>query len=186
MFFYNPSTRTSVWERPEDLLGRADVDKAISTIPEALVGTQLAKDQDNKPQADIVMESSSSTADSVAAVSSVGATATTRRHNTDSESSGDEGSASKKAKLDVTAAGRQANMMQINSKPFMCFLCFTPPVSVKQPEKNKDIGKEAAIEAEVRAARERALVPLETRVTSFKEMLKEKDVRRVIFIIDIY
>lgn len=46
----------------------------------------------------------------------------------------------------------------------------------KQPEKKADIGKEAAIEAEVRAARERALVPLEIRVKSFKEMLKEKDV----------
>lgn len=46
----------------------------------------------------------------------------------------------------------------------------------KQPEKKPDIGKEAAIEAEVRAARERALVPLEIRVKSFKEMLKEKDV----------
>lgn len=39
-----------------------------------------------------------------------------------------------------------------------------------------DIGKEAAIEAEVRAARERTLVPLDIRVKSFKEMLKEKDV----------
>lgn len=48
--------------------------------------------------------------------------------------------------------------------------------TVKQSEKKQDIGKEAAIEAEVRAARERALVPLETRVSSFKEMLKEKDV----------
>lgn len=48
--------------------------------------------------------------------------------------------------------------------------------SAKQPEKKQDIGKEAAIEAEVRAARERALVPLEIRVKSFKEMLKEKDV----------
>lgn len=46
----------------------------------------------------------------------------------------------------------------------------------KQPEKKVDIGKEAAMEAEVRAARERALVPLETRVKSFKEMLREKDV----------
>lgn len=27
VFFYNPSTRTSLWERPEDLIGRADVDK---------------------------------------------------------------------------------------------------------------------------------------------------------------
>lgn len=46
----------------------------------------------------------------------------------------------------------------------------------KQPDKRMDIGKEAAIEAEVRAARERALVPLDIRVKSFKEMLKEKDV----------
>lgn len=102
VFFYNPSTRTSVWERPEDLLGRADVDKAIATTPEALIGTQLAKD--DKPQVDVVMESSSSTGDSIVAVSALGSTATTRRHNTDSESSGDEGSGPKKAKLDVTAA----------------------------------------------------------------------------------
>lgn len=43
-------------------------------------------------------------------------------------------------------------------------------------DKKNDIGKETAIEAEVRAARERALVPLETRVKQFKDMLKEKDV----------
>lgn len=47
---------------------------------------------------------------------------------------------------------------------------------IKPVEKKVDEGKEAAIEAEVRAARERALVPLEIRVKSFKEMLKEKDV----------
>lgn len=39
-----------------------------------------------------------------------------------------------------------------------------------------DAGKEAAIEAEVRAARERATVPLELRVKSFREMLAEKEV----------
>lgn len=33
VFFYNPSTRTSVWERPEDLVGRADVDKAVAATP---------------------------------------------------------------------------------------------------------------------------------------------------------
>lgn len=36
VFFYNPSSRTSVWERPEDLLGRSDVDKMVSTPPDAL------------------------------------------------------------------------------------------------------------------------------------------------------
>lgn len=38
------------------------------------------------------------------------------------------------------------------------------------------------MEAEVRAAKERALVPLEIRVKSFKEMLKEKDVSDTISI----
>lgn len=38
VFFYNPSTRTSVWERPDDLKERADVDKAISVPPQQLLG----------------------------------------------------------------------------------------------------------------------------------------------------
>lgn len=47
---------------------------------------------------------------------------------------------------------------------------------VQQPTKKIDIGKEAAIEAEVRAAKERAIIPLEQRIKSFKEMLSEKEV----------
>merc|ERR1712183_1069301 len=39
-----------------------------------------------------------------------------------------------------------------------------------------DIGKEAAMEAEVRAARERAVVPLETRMKQFQELLEEKHI----------
>lgn len=37
VFFYNPSTRTSVWERPDDLLNRGDVDKMLASPPEALI-----------------------------------------------------------------------------------------------------------------------------------------------------
>lgn len=33
VFFYNPTTRLSMWERPEELVGRADVDKAIQEPP---------------------------------------------------------------------------------------------------------------------------------------------------------
>lgn len=36
VFFYNPSSRTSVWERPEDLLNRSDVDKMVASPPDAL------------------------------------------------------------------------------------------------------------------------------------------------------
>lgn len=42
VFFYNPSTRTSVWERPEDLVGRADVDKAVASTP---AGKQIESSQ---------------------------------------------------------------------------------------------------------------------------------------------
>lgn len=36
--------------------------------------------------------------------------------------------------------------------------------------------KDSAMEAELRASRERAVVPLETRITQFREMLSEKEV----------
>jgi transcription elongation regulator 1 len=44
------------------------------------------------------------------------------------------------------------------------------------PEKKVDVIKDPAAEAELKAAKERAMVPLETRVKQFKEMLKEKEV----------
>lgn len=47
VFFYNPKTRTSVWERPSDLLGRADVDLAISITPEQVMIT-VSKDNNKK------------------------------------------------------------------------------------------------------------------------------------------
>jgi hypothetical protein len=33
VFFYNPSTKTSVWERPPDLVGRMDVEELLRAIP---------------------------------------------------------------------------------------------------------------------------------------------------------
>lgn len=34
VFFYNPSTKTSVWERPAELRNRSDVDKVLRGPPE--------------------------------------------------------------------------------------------------------------------------------------------------------
>ncbi|XP_047361394.1 transcription elongation regulator 1 isoform X2 [Vespa velutina] len=123
VFFYNPSSRISVWERPDDLIGRQDVDKMTSTPPDA-VGTP-------KP---------------------------IRQSDTSESSDDDQPTPAKKIKQEEPK-----------------------PATVKEEEdkdgkKTIDIGKEAAIEAEVRAARERAIVPLETRIKSFRDMLAEKDV----------
>nr|XP_022904284.1 transcription elongation regulator 1 [Onthophagus taurus] len=126
VFFYNPSSRSSVWERPEDLLGRSDVDKMVANPPDALATQPKEINKDTKKR--IASE--------------------------DSESEGEaRDSPTKKPKTeDVTTS---ANGVQ---------------------PKKIDIGKEAAIEAEVRAAKERAVIPLDTRIKSFKEMLAEKEV----------
>ena len=47
----------------------------------------------------------------------------------------------------------------------------------KDDSKEADSEKEAAMEAELKAARERAVVPLEARMTQFKDMLLERGVR---------
>lgn len=53
----------------------------------------------------------------------------------------------------------------------------------KEDVKEADTDKEAAMEAELRAARERAVVPLEARMTQFKEMLLERGVTRCSYFI---
>ncbi|CAH0763000.1 unnamed protein product [Bemisia tabaci] len=122
VFFYNPSSRTSVWERPEDLQNRPDVDKLVSTPPEVVSTTAATENKE----------------------------AVKREHEADLDSS-----AAKKPKLETAAVKEE---------------------ETKVEKKQIDIGKEAAMEAEVRAARERAIVPLEIRINSFREMLTEKEV----------
>ncbi|KAL1508885.1 hypothetical protein ABEB36_003707 [Hypothenemus hampei] len=126
VFFYNPSSRTSVWERPEELLKRSDVDKMVANPPETVPSGAKPESIELK-------------------------TPTKTKRSSDSESDGEP--ASKKTKIeDSTNTNGTQNTKKI------------------------DIGKEAAIEAEVRAAKERAVVPLETRINLFKEMLAEKQV----------
>lgn len=50
----------------------------------------------------------------------------------------------------------------------------------KEDVKEADSEKEAAMEAELRAARERAIVPLEARMTQFREMLLERGVMQIL------
>lgn len=52
VFFYNPSSRISVWEKPEDLIGRQDVDKMIANPPDSLVTTKNARASDTSDSSD--------------------------------------------------------------------------------------------------------------------------------------
>ncbi|XP_017330029.1 transcription elongation regulator 1a isoform X5 [Ictalurus punctatus] len=117
VFFYNPTTRMSMWDRPEELVGRADVDKSIQEPPHK-------RGQDNGPKSIIVKQEQELAATE--------------------DTSEDEPSSAKMRKL--------------------------------EEKKEADLEKEAAVEAELRAARERAVVPQETRMNQFKDMLLERGV----------
>uniref|UniRef100_A0A673J3D6 Transcription elongation regulator 1-like n=1 Tax=Sinocyclocheilus rhinocerous TaxID=307959 RepID=A0A673J3D6_9TELE len=117
VFFYNPTTRLSMWERPEELVGRVDVDKAIQEPPHkrGLDNSNklvLAKEEQEFAVAEDTPE--------------------------------DEPCKAKRRKI--------------------------------EEKKEADTEKEAAMEAELKAARERAVVPQEARMSQFKDMLLERGV----------
>uniref|UniRef100_A0A3Q4M8U4 Transcription elongation regulator 1 n=1 Tax=Neolamprologus brichardi TaxID=32507 RepID=A0A3Q4M8U4_NEOBR len=118
VFFYNPTTRLSMWDRPEELVGRADVDKHIQEPPHkrGLEDNKKTGVSKEDPELSIAAE----------------------------ENQDEEPTKAKKRK--------------------------------KEDTKEADSEKEAAMEAELRAARERAIVPLEARMTQFKDMLLERGV----------
>uniref|UniRef100_A0A8C1Q0Z7 Transcription elongation regulator 1 n=1 Tax=Cyprinus carpio TaxID=7962 RepID=A0A8C1Q0Z7_CYPCA len=111
VFYYNPTTRLSMWDRPEELVARADVDKYIQE-PSHKRGLD-----DNKKTEEI--------------------------ETTIEDTLDDEPSKAKRKKDDV---------------------------------KEADAEKDAAVEAELKAARDRALVPLEARMNQFRDMLLERGV----------
>uniref|UniRef100_F7EUC0 Transcription elongation regulator 1 n=1 Tax=Xenopus tropicalis TaxID=8364 RepID=F7EUC0_XENTR len=110
VFFYNPTTRLSMWDRPEDLIGRADVDKIIQEPPHKR-GMEDGK----------------------------------KYYKEDQDSAED------------------ANEDE--------------PIKAKKRKKDDpEADKETAMEAEIKAARERAIVPLDSRMKQFRDMLLERGV----------
>ncbi|EDO63512.1 AGAP004745-PA [Anopheles gambiae str. PEST] len=167
VFFYNPSTRTSVWERPEELKERADVDKAVLVPPQQLLGTVAPKELDGvtSSKGQTVLGTGNSATATLAEsdggqTASGGNTNEPRSAQSDSESSVDEDGEhpSKKLKSDLEAVMKSTHSLGSNR-------------SGTDPEKEA-----IAMEAEARAARERTLIPLDVRMKSFREMLRELDV----------
>lgn len=114
VFFYNPSQHLSVWEKPDGLVGRADVERMVQGPPGGSPADKKKKEEEEEDEPP-----------------------------------------TKKKKIDK-------DDVKLDDK--------------REPIKQIDAGKEAAIEAEVQAARQRAIVPLEIRMKQFRDMLAEKEV----------
>ncbi|XP_073850623.1 transcription elongation regulator 1 isoform X6 [Macaca fascicularis] len=149
VFFYNPTTRLSMWDRPDDLIGRADVDKIIQEPPHKKGMEELKKLRHPTP----TMLSIQKWQFSMSAIK--------EEQELMEEINEDEPVKAKKRK-------------RMSKKSFM----WIARASLFRRDDNKDIDseKEAAMEAEIKAARERAIVPLEARMKQFKDMLLERGV----------
>ncbi|KAK8726208.1 hypothetical protein OTU49_010422, partial [Cherax quadricarinatus] len=130
VFFYNPTTKTSVWEKPPDLVDRADVDKMVNNPPAEVVSLKNKAEEPSKDEP-----------------------------------------LSKKPRTDAPLTTMTTTTTATTTTTHPTIISH-----VKEEVKRIDIGKEAAIEAEVKAARERAIVPLEIRMKQFRDLLAEKGV----------
>ncbi|XP_035998845.1 transcription elongation regulator 1 isoform X2 [Fundulus heteroclitus] len=153
VFFYNPTTRLSMWDRPEELVGRSDVDKHIQEPPhkrglEDSKKTGVEKHACLKKNPALTCDKKKCNFSSfyIKQVISMcsGVKEEPEAAMATEDSPDEEPSKAKKRK--------------------------------KEEAKEADTEKEAAMEAELRAARERAVVPLEARMTQFRDMLLERGV----------
>ncbi|EEC01225.1 transcription elongation regulator, putative, partial [Ixodes scapularis] len=133
VFFFNPSSRTSVWERPAELKKRADVDKMVQNPP---VQPEAKTQAGQMPQC------------------------------LARGSRGDRGRREHECSRRVDEAEGPATEAQNGATDV-------------RPEETTAVrvqGKESAMEAELRAAKERAAIPLDVRMQRFRDMLVEKEV----------
>merc|ERR1719445_3021119 len=124
-FFFNPSNKQSVWEKPAELVGRSDVAKMLES---PLAAEEFKKKQQAK-------------------------------------------------QLPVLEFEPQPKKAKVEEEPEVKIIGNEEILIIKDDTQKKvPAGKEAAIEAEVKAARERAVVPLDVRMKQFRELLEEKQV----------
>uniref|UniRef100_H3DFE3 Transcription elongation regulator 1 n=1 Tax=Tetraodon nigroviridis TaxID=99883 RepID=H3DFE3_TETNG len=139
VFFYNPTTRLSMWDRPEELIGRSDVDKHIQEPPHKRGLEESKKTVQMQTNRTIVLLPS-------------------------------------REWMLQWESGKEEPELTINTDDNQDEEPSKAKKRKKEDMKEADPEKEASMEAELRAARERAIVPLEARMTQFKEMLLERGV----------
>lgn len=155
VFFFNPSEKVSLWERPPILIGRADVDRMVKECP-------------------VPNETNSNNNNTTTTTTTSAGKKKPQQESGSSAASGEQPPPVKKNKIDEAAdEGSQSPRSDGSASP-------RTPSKVAPDEflqkKEIEASKEAAIEAENKAAQVRAQLPLEQRIQQFRDLLTEKEV----------
>lgn len=164
VFFYNPSTRTSVWERPPELYSRPDVDVLVSKPPPA------KEQKSNRTQKRKKVESEEEEEEEEEEDEEPETVQDSDTSNTDEESSGKAKVVKKKTKKEKKAEKEKEKEKEKQKQQEI----------LKQPKQPLPIQQEKpvdpAIQAELEAQRERDRIPLEERIRQFRQLLQDKKV----------
>ncbi len=166
VFFYNPTTKTSVWERPAELTGRPDVTEMMKS--------QSAAEKQKKGDVSAVKKREESESDSdgedrkIESKSNAGGGSSSGGGGGGSGGGSSVAAAASSGKTELVFENEMTKKADNNSDADVVIL--------QETKKSIDVGKEAAMEAEVRAAKERTLIPLEDRMKQFRDLLTEKEI----------
>uniref|UniRef100_A0A1I8BEE2 Transcription elongation regulator 1 n=1 Tax=Meloidogyne hapla TaxID=6305 RepID=A0A1I8BEE2_MELHA len=156
VFFFNPSTRTSVWERPPELYNRPDVDLLVSKPPPAK--EQLS----NRAQKRLQKEESEEEVDDDDEVEVQSDTS-----NSDEE---------QKKKVKANPPKKKSRRDKRVEEELKMQLDNTKQPKLALPVLQQEKPIDPAIQAELEAQKERDKVPLEERIKQFRQLLEDKKV----------
>jgi len=163
VFFYNPSEKISLWDRPHLLVGRLDVDKLVKEPPAGAV----VEFQNNSTSAP-VNEAKKKFNDANRTEPPL------KKHKVTEE---EENVSSKNDTNESPRSGSNSPQTDRSISPSFCNSPNRQQLTEEFLQKEKiEASKEAALEAEHKAAQVRAQLPLEQRIEQFKEMLVEKEI----------
>ncbi|KAL3123126.1 hypothetical protein niasHT_005059 [Heterodera trifolii] len=160
VFFYNPSTRTSVWERPPELYNRPDVDLLVSKPPPSKEQKSAGKtkkrqkfESDDEEEEEEAVEEGESDASETEQSPELQPTKKKSRKEKKAEK--------EREKLKLEQQQQQQLQQKQPKQPL--------PIQVEKPI-------DPAIQAELDAQKEREKVPLEERIKQFRQLLEDKKV----------
>jgi len=151
VFFYNPSTKTSVWDRPPELYNRSDVDSLVKKRP----NDSDSPNGNKRPASD-------NESDDDANENKI----TMEHDGSGSDESTNVAPAKKKSRKEKKHEKKMEEQRQEKERKLEAK---KQPPRVEKPE-------DPAIRAELEAQQERAKIPLEERIKEFREMLEDKKV----------
>lgn len=180
VFFYNPSEKVSVWERPHILTGRADVDKLVKEPPAGAESSSAVAASTNVSNLTSTVTNTNSNVNNNTNCNLKKKTGENNANTTEpppkKHKLADETSDNFKNGTSPSSTGG-SHSPSTDKSLSPCPSPSRQQITEEFLQKEKiEASKEAALEAEHKAAQVRKELPLEQRMEQFKEMLVEKEI----------